>query len=314
MHWAFRLQREIGRAMRRQHDSRENRNGYRVPVEQSHVAAHPEIREERHREIALGIERNAARQVARRRAEKDGQKKIGKHENEIPEPLPKAIVDVAADFERDPAQNQAPQNQKEREVIAGKSRGQQPREYREQGSAETDEPHFMPCPERSDRSDDLPAFLGSFGDKPVEHSSAEVAAVQNHVDDEHEADDARTMSRSYQHLLSHARQLQLLSFGTVADLATDQAEKEQTEHKIEAGEADQREDRVAAAHYFAVAIARAKQSVDQPRLASQFGGHPTQSVGDVGKGKRQHQHPEQPGAGFQSAAPILESWQSPSGR
>ena len=40
----------------------------------------------------MGVERNAPRQVARRRAEKDGQEKIGKHENEIPETLPKAIV------------------------------------------------------------------------------------------------------------------------------------------------------------------------------------------------------------------------------
>src|SRR5690242_5018068 len=105
MHRAFRLQREIGCAMSGQYDSREDRNGYRVPVEQPHIAAHPEVREKCHREIAMGIERNTPRQIPCRRTEKDGQEKIGKHKNEIPEPLPKAIVDMAADLEGNAAQN-----------------------------------------------------------------------------------------------------------------------------------------------------------------------------------------------------------------
>ena len=92
----------------------------------------------------------------------------------------------------------------------------------------------------------------------------------------------------------------------MADLTTDQVKKEQTEYKIETDEANQRENRVAVAHHFAVAVARVKKAVDEPWLATQFGRHPAQGVGDVRKGKRQHQYPEQPGAGFQSAAPILE--------
>ena len=91
-----------------QYDSREDCNGYGVPVEQPHRAAYSEIREKCHREIALGIERNAPGQVAGRRAEQDGQEKTGKHEHEIPEPLPQAIIDMAANFEGNAAQNQAP--------------------------------------------------------------------------------------------------------------------------------------------------------------------------------------------------------------
>ena len=160
MHGAFRLEREIGRAVRRERDGGEERNRYRIPVEQSHVAAWREIGEEGHGERAVGSKRNTAGHVARRRAEEDGQKRIGEHEDEIPEPLPHAIVDVAADFQRDSAQYQTPQNEKEREVIAGKGGCQKLGEYREHGAAETDQPHFVPGPERTDRGDDLTAFFG----------------------------------------------------------------------------------------------------------------------------------------------------------
>src|SRR4029077_20629739 len=135
---AFRLQREIGRAVSRQHHSGYHRNRNRVPVEQADVTADTKIREEGHREIAVGIERNSARNVSRGRAKKNGEQKVGKDEIEIPVSLPKSIVDVAADFERDTAQNQTPQNQKEGEIITCESRSHQPREDRDQCSAETD--------------------------------------------------------------------------------------------------------------------------------------------------------------------------------
>src|SRR5262245_49372893 len=57
-------------------------------------------------------------------------------------------------------------------------------------SAQTDEPHFMPGPQRPNRRHDLPPLLGRSRDKPVEHASAEIAPVQGYVDDEHEADNA----------------------------------------------------------------------------------------------------------------------------
>src|SRR4029077_20992173 len=47
----------------------------------------------------------------------------------------------------------------------------------------------MPRPQRTYRSDDLSAFFRSPGDKPLQHSGAEVPAVQNNVDNQHKADD-----------------------------------------------------------------------------------------------------------------------------
>jgi hypothetical protein len=59
----------------RQDDDREDRDGYRVPVEQAYVAANLKIGEKRHGEIAMRIERNAARQVACSGAKEGGQQK-----------------------------------------------------------------------------------------------------------------------------------------------------------------------------------------------------------------------------------------------
>src|ERR1700751_2405742 len=94
-------------------------------------------------------------------------------------------------------------------------------------------------------------------------------------------------------------------FRTVPALASDQIEKEQTQHKVKADEAYQRENSVPAIHYFAVAVTGVKKPIDQPRLTTEFSCHPAYCVGDVRKRKRQHQRPEQPAAGFESAAPIL---------
>src|SRR5580765_3840171 len=110
------------------------------------MATHIEVREEGHREIAVRIQRHSAGNVAGGCAEKNRKPEIGADENVIPIRLPKAIVDVSANFERDTAQNQTPQNQKEGEIVTGKSRSHQAREDRDQCSAETEEPYLMPCP------------------------------------------------------------------------------------------------------------------------------------------------------------------------
>src|SRR5271155_3952161 len=127
MDWPFRLQREIGRAMSGHQYRGKDGKRYRVPIEQPHVSAHSEIRKERHRKIAVCIKRNASRQVTRRCTKKDRKEEIRNRENKIPEPLPKTILDMAAYFDGYTTENQAPQNQKQCEVVAGKRRSHEPR-------------------------------------------------------------------------------------------------------------------------------------------------------------------------------------------
>src|SRR5262249_60173342 len=88
------------------------------------------------------------------------------------------------------AQDQAPQNQEEPEVVARDRRCHQAWKYRDQRAAEADQPHLVPRPERPDRRYDLASFLRSTRDEPVQHSSSEIAPIEHHVGDQHEADDA----------------------------------------------------------------------------------------------------------------------------
>src|SRR5277367_2645252 len=47
----------------------------------------------------------------------------------------------------------------------------------------------MPRPERPDRLNYLLPLLRCLGDNPMEHSRAEIPPVQDHITNEHEADD-----------------------------------------------------------------------------------------------------------------------------
>jgi hypothetical protein len=84
------------------------------------VAFHLEIGKEGHGEVSRRVERHAARQVTAGHAEEQRQQRAGNDEDEIPEPLPHEIVEMATHFQCDPPQNEAPEDKEEREVIAGK--------------------------------------------------------------------------------------------------------------------------------------------------------------------------------------------------
>jgi len=84
---------------------------------------------------------------------------------------------------------------KEGEIVTGKSRSHQARgRSRIKFPTETEEPYYaMSITAR--RSEDLWRSFRSLEDEPLQHSGAEVPAVQNNVDNQHKADDRRTKSR-----------------------------------------------------------------------------------------------------------------------
>src|SRR5438477_10698025 len=113
------------------------------------------------------------------------------------------------------------------------------------------------------------------------------------------------MPRSYRRLLSLYGRYGVTR--SVTDLAADEKQKQKTEHKIESDEADQGEYGVAAADDFAIAVRAPKEPVDQLGLAAHLRRRPPQRAGDEVYWEREHQHAQQPGAGFQSAAEGLKS-------
>src|SRR5580700_2370991 len=120
---------------------------------------------------------------------RNGQRKVGERENEVPKPLPETVVDVSTNFNRNAAQNQTPQDEHQGEIVAGKSRRHQAREYRNQGATEADQPHFVPRPQRPDRGNHLPSLIGRSCHKSLQHSGAKIPPIQHHIEDKHETDD-----------------------------------------------------------------------------------------------------------------------------
>src|ERR1700744_5555277 len=99
------------------------------------------------------------------------------------------------------------------------------------------------------------------------------------------------MRRSYERHLPFIDRCDFLLFRAPVDLAPGEHQKEHTEHEIEPGKPDEGEDGVAITDYLAITVARAKEPINQPRLPAQFGGHPTEGVGDVWIRKGQHEKP-----------------------
>src|ERR1700733_6505608 len=101
----------------------------------------------------------------------------------------------------------------------------------------------------------------------------------------------------------------LLCFTAVrapSNLATGQIEEQEIENKGEADKTNQCKRRVTVTDHLAVAFARAKNVVDQPRLTAKFCRHPAQSIGNVGKWECQQNYPEQPSGGHEPLAPNLK--------
>ncbi len=176
-------------AVGRQRDEGEYCDRNRIPVEDADVTAHAEIREEREGETAMGVKRDTAHDVAEGGADEDGEQDVGGDEAEMPAGAPERVVAVTADFMGHAAQHERPEQEKKGQVEPGEGGGQDRRESDEEGSAESDEPDFVPAPERADGAEDQSAFCVRFADGVLQHSRADGEAVENDEHHEHERED-----------------------------------------------------------------------------------------------------------------------------
>ncbi len=63
--------------MNHQRDQRDDSHNYRVPVEDPVIGSNQEVRPQRLKEVAIGVEGNAPHYVAQGRAEKDSKQDAG---------------------------------------------------------------------------------------------------------------------------------------------------------------------------------------------------------------------------------------------
>ena len=184
--------------MRGEQHRREHRDGHRVPIEDPDPAAHAKVGEERHAELAALVEGHAPDHVAECGAKQHGEQHVRHGEDEVPPRSPQPVVDVAADLDGHAAQDERPEHEPEREVEPGERGGHDFREGEQERSAERQQPHLVPAPERPEGGDDLAALgAGPAGD-PVQQARPDVPAVEHH---EHHQRDTEKPEPHFNHAM-----------------------------------------------------------------------------------------------------------------
>src|SRR5216684_1574095 len=94
------------------------------------------------------------------------------------------------------------------------------------------------------------------------------------------------------------------------DFAINQEQPQNPQNRVHPHEANQREPRIARADARRDAARSAHQSVDQPGLPPEFGGHPSGGVRNVGKRNAEHQQPVYPARVIQFSSPEQQRSQN----
>src|SRR5262245_47596340 len=90
----------------------------------------------------------------------------------------------------------------------------------------------------------------------------------------------------------------------MGDLAPNQEEEQDPQGQVEATEPHQREEHGARVDSGTRALRGPKQSVDEPGLSAELGGHPSGGVGDVGEWKREQEDPQHRPAVLETTPPA----------
>lgn len=153
-----------------------------VPVENSGLFAQPEIRPQGFKEVAAGIERNAADDIPKSRAEKNTEEQAGEGEYKIPERYPHHAPDMIAEFDGGSAEDQEPKYDQKRQVEAAKAAGVKSGESKIKSPTGSKEPDLVAIPHRADAGEDLSAFFRSTPDEQVNGAGAKIEAIEQNVD------------------------------------------------------------------------------------------------------------------------------------
>src|SRR6266487_816592 len=109
-----------------------------------------------------------------------------KKEHPIPEGDPHRILDVRAEFDRDAAQHQEPEDDDQGQVEPAEAGGIEHGESEEQSASGRDEPDLVSIPYRADGLQNQATLFIRFGREQVDGTSPQVKAVEHDIHGEHE--------------------------------------------------------------------------------------------------------------------------------
>ena len=152
--------------------------------------ADPQVGPERCEEPPLRRERHAAHHVPERRAVEDDEEQAREREDDVPDGCPREAVDVAAELDRDAPQHEEPEDDHERQVKAAEARRVERREGEVERAPGGDQPDLVPVPHGSDRAQHEAPLGVRPSDDEMDRACTEIEAVENHVHDPHEGEQA----------------------------------------------------------------------------------------------------------------------------
>jgi hypothetical protein len=119
--------------------------------------------------------------VRERHAPQQGRHEGPEEQRQIPVAPPPRPLELAAEFERDDAQDERHQNQEQRQVKPAEHRRVPMRERREDRPARRQQPHLVPIPHRSDAVDDHTTIRVVLGDERQQNPDAEIEPLEKEI-------------------------------------------------------------------------------------------------------------------------------------
>src|SRR5438132_1160431 len=116
------------------------------------------------------------------------QQQAGKSETSIKKAAPHRRIHMRAQLNADPAKDEQPQNDHQRQIKSTEGGSVEKRECEIECAANGQKPDFVAVPHGTDGSQQKLAFPVCAGNKQIERTHAAVEAIQNHISGDHSSD------------------------------------------------------------------------------------------------------------------------------
>src|ERR1039457_2350277 len=176
---------EPERAVQGERYQRHQAANHRVPVENAGMRAGMPVGPQRQKEVAVGLERDAAQNIGESGAEEDREQDTGETEEPIQQRAPDANLDVVAQLKAHSAQNQQREHDHQRQIEATEGRGVEQRKSKVERAAASQQPNFVAVPNRADAGKRCAPLRLVADQEQVKHTYAQIEAVKYHVADDH---------------------------------------------------------------------------------------------------------------------------------
>src|SRR5207245_4181044 len=127
--------------------------------------------------------------------EKQGQQNAGNAEDHVEEVLPNPVLDVSAEFNANPTQDEQPENDRQRKVEPAEARRIESRKCKIKRAASSDQPDLVAIPHRPDGTQHPASFVVRLGSNQINRARAKIKSVEHDIGRDHRRDNPEPKAR-----------------------------------------------------------------------------------------------------------------------